>query len=143
LDGSQKYFSIWVTVRMTQEFAARVETENAIGAKLREVVPPMARRETVDQPGGSPVMDALMKIPVKVQVVLGTVKMPVAKVMELARGSVLPLGQKLGEPVSIVVNGREIARGEVVILDEETGELGISLTEVTGSPLSGKMPDEA
>lgn len=128
---------------MTQEFAARVETENAIGAKLQEVVPPMQRRESTVQPGGSPVMDALMKIPVKVQVVLGTVKMPVAKVMELNRGSVLPLGQKLGEPVSLVVNGREIARGEVVILEEETGELGISLTEVTGSPLSGKAPDQA
>jgi flagellar motor switch protein FliN/FliY len=126
---------------MTHEFAARVEAENPLAAKLQEVAPPVQRQEAPAQSGGSPVLDALMKIPVKVQVVLGTVKMPVAKVMELGRDSVLPLSQKLGEPVSIVVNGREIARGEVVILDEETGELGISLTEVMGSPLSGKTPD--
>jgi flagellar motor switch protein FliN/FliY len=126
---------------MTQEFAARVETEHPIGARLQDVVPPAPRQDAPPQMGGSPVLDALMKIPVKVQVVLGTVKMPVAKVMELGRGSVLPLNQKLGEPVSIVVNGREIARGDVVILDEETGELGISLTEVTGSPLTGKATD--
>lgn len=112
-----------------------------MGARLQELVPPVTRQEQPAQLGGSAILDALMKIPVKVQVVLGTVKMPVAKVMELGRGAILPLGQKLGEPVSLVVNGREIARGEVVILDEETGELGISLTEVTGSPLSGKAAD--
>lgn len=126
---------------MTHEFAARVEVENPLSARLQEMAPPLPRKETSTPPGSNAVLDALMKIPVKVQVVLGTVKMPVAKVMELGRGAVLPLGQKLGEPVSLVVNGREIARGEVVILDEETGELGISLTEITGSPLAERAPD--
>jgi flagellar motor switch protein FliN/FliY len=126
---------------MTHEFAARAEVENPLGARLQEMAAPVARKETASPPGGNAVLDALMKIPVKVQVVLGTVKLPVAKVMELGRGAVLALGQKLGEPVSLMVNGREIARGEVVILDEETGELGISLTEITGSPLSGRASD--
>ncbi|WP_296205339.1 FliM/FliN family flagellar motor switch protein, partial [uncultured Hyphomicrobium sp.] len=41
--------------------------------------------------------------------------------------------RKVGEPVDVVVNGRIIARGEVVVLDEDNSRFGVSLTEVIGS----------
>jgi len=44
----------------------------------------------------------------------------------------------VGEPVDVVVNGRVIARGEVVVMDEGTSRFGISLTEVGAGSGSGR-----
>jgi flagellar motor switch protein FliN/FliY len=68
-----------------------------------------------------------------VQVVLGGTTMPVSSLMKLGRGAVVSLDQKVGDPVNIVVNGRTIARGEVVVVDEETARYGVSLTEIVAS----------
>jgi flagellar motor switch protein FliN len=77
--------------------------------------------------------DAILRIPVTVQVVLGSAKMPVAHLMKLGRGAVVALDQRVGEPVNIVVNGRIVARGEVVVVDEDNSRFGVSLTEIVGS----------
>ena len=77
--------------------------------------------------------DAILSIPVTVQVVLGGTTMPVSNLMKLGRGAVVSLDQKVGDPVNIVVNGRTIARGEVVVVDEETARYGVSLTEIVAS----------
>jgi flagellar motor switch protein FliN/FliY len=66
------------------------------------------------------------------QVVLGRAQMPVASLMKLSRGAVVPLDHRVGEAVDVVVNGRLIARGEVVILEEDSSRFGVSLTEITG-----------
>ncbi len=77
--------------------------------------------------------DAILRIPVTVQVVLGSAKMPVAHLMKLGRGAIVALDQRVGEPVNIVVNGRVVARGEVVVVDEDNSRFGVSLTEIVGS----------
>ena len=77
--------------------------------------------------------DAILRIPVTVQVVLGSAKMPVSHLMKLGRGAVVALDQRVGEPVNVVVNGRIVARGEVVVVDEDTSRFGVSLTEIVGS----------
>jgi flagellar motor switch protein FliN/FliY len=59
--------------------------------------------------------------------------MPVASLVKLGRGAVIPLDRRVGEPVDVVVNGRVVARGEVVVGDESTSRFGISLTEVVGA----------
>lgn len=82
----------------------------------------------------TPNLDAILGIPVTVQVVLGSTVIPVANLMKMERGSVISLNQGVGEPVDIVVNGRVVARGEVVVADEETSRFGVSLTELVGSP---------
>lgn len=82
--------------------------------------------------GGTRNLDAILRIPVTVQVVLGSAVMPVSNLMKLGRGTVIPLDQHVGEPVDIVVNGRVVARGEVVVADEETSRFGVSLTELLG-----------
>ena len=79
-------------------------------------------------------LDAILGIPVSVQVVLGGATMPVSDLMKLTRGAVVPLDQRVGEAVDIVVNGRVIARGEMVVIDDDGARLGVSLTEVTGQP---------
>ncbi len=84
----------------------------------------MAQQET-----GGAGLDVILHIPVTVQVVLGRAKMPISRLMSLGPGAVVPLDRKAGEPVEVVVNGRLVARGEVVLLDDGV-RFGISLTEI-------------
>jgi flagellar motor switch protein FliN/FliY len=76
--------------------------------------------------------DTILSIPVTVQVVFGAASMPVAQLIKLGRGAVVALDRKVGDPVDIVVNGRVVARGDIVVVDEETSRLGVSLTEIVG-----------
>jgi flagellar motor switch protein FliN/FliY len=77
-------------------------------------------------------LELVMRIPVTVQVVLGSATMPVANLVKLGRGAVVALDRRVGEPVDLIVNGRIVARGEVVVVDEDSSRFGISLTEVLG-----------
>jgi flagellar motor switch protein FliN len=82
--------------------------------------------------------ETILKIPVTVQVVLGSTSMPVASLMKLGRGAVIALDQRVGEPVNVVVNGRVVARGEVVVVDEASSRFGVSLTEIVASTSAEK-----
>ena len=103
-----------------------------------EFEPQIAPRDpepvTAAPPQSAPRYDAILAIPVNVQVVLGATTMPVASLMKLGRGAVIALDQKVGDPVNVVVNGRVIARGEVVVVDEDTARYGVSLTEIVTAP---------
>ena len=79
-------------------------------------------------------LDSILQIPVNLQVVLGSATMPVASLMKLGRGAIVPLDHRVGEPVDIVVNGRVIARGEVVVVEDDNSRFGVSLTEIVGPP---------
>ena len=87
-----------------------------------------------DKLGGRRNMDSILRIPVTIQVVLGSATMPVANLMKLGRGAIVPLDHRVGEPVDVVVNGRIIARGEVVVVEDDNSRFGISLTEIVGPP---------
>jgi len=83
---------------------------------------------------GGPKLDVILAIPVTVQVVLGTTTMPVSRLMKLGRGAIISLDQRVGDPVNVLVNGRIVARGEVVVVDEENSRFGVSLTEIVNLP---------
>jgi flagellar motor switch protein FliN len=90
---------------------------------------------SVDQPKPEPIVEApnlgaILSIPVTVQVVLGSASLPVAGLMKLARGAIVSLDQRVGDPVDVVVNGTVIARGEIVVVDEASQRFGVSLLEV-------------
>ncbi len=78
-------------------------------------------------------LDTILRIPVLVQVVLGAASMPVSNLLKLGRGAVIPLDHRVGEPVDVVVNGRVVARGEVVVVEEDSSRFGVTLTEIVGS----------
>jgi flagellar motor switch protein FliN len=92
----------------------------------------MAAPETAGTSGGTPNIEAILKIPVQVQIVIGGTTMPLAALMKLGRGAVVPLDHRVGEPVDVMVNGRVIARGEMVVIEDDATRLGVSLTEVVG-----------
>src|SRR5262245_26717934 len=95
-----------------------------------------AKPRAPDQGAGLPArnLEMVMRIPVTMKIVLGSATMPVASLVKLGRGAVIPLERKVGEPVDVVVNERVIARGEVVVVDEKTSRFGISLTEIIWTP---------
>jgi flagellar motor switch protein FliN/FliY len=76
----------------------------------------------------------IMGLPVMMKVVLGSAKMPVATLAKLAKGSVVKLDKMVGDPVDILINGRLIARGEVVVLNEGSSRFGVVLTQVGSIP---------
>lgn len=94
--------------------------------------------------GGAANIDAILQIPVAVKVVLGSATISIANLAKLGRGAVIALNKKVGEPVDVTVNGRLVARGEVVVLEDDNSRFGISLTEVVGLPLAlgGKSPEQ-
>lgn len=72
-------------------------------------------------------MDMIMDIPLEVSVELGRVRMLIKDVLALSSGSIVELERIAGEPVDLLVNGRLLARGEVVVIDDN---FGIRLTEI-------------
>jgi flagellar motor switch protein FliN len=111
-------------VREMQEQLADSVAEERPAAKR-----PPAGDETF---GAGRNLESVMRIPVLMQVVLGSATMPVANLMKLGRGAVVPLDHRVGEPVEVVVNGRVIARGEVVVVEDDNSRFGVSLTEIVG-----------
>lgn len=97
--------------------------------------PELAGFPVATQTGGAKgdVDNIVMDIPVTIKVVLGTARMPVAAVSKLARGTVIKLDNNVGDPVDIYVNGRFLARGQVVVLDEGGSRFGVTLTQVGGA----------
>jgi len=85
-------------------------------------------------PSKAPHLDSILKIPVVVQVFLGAASMPIADLMKLGRGAVVALDHAISDPVDVVVNGRIIARGELVALDDDPSRVGVKLTEIVGRP---------
>ena len=64
---------------------------------------------------------------VELAVEIGRTHMTIGETLALGPGSIVSLNRLAGEPVDLLVNGKRIARGEVVVIDEE---FGLRLTEV-------------
>lgn len=69
-------------------------------------------------------------IPIVIDVIIGSAKMTIAELMDLGSGAVIPLDRKIDEPVEISVNGRIIAKGQIVMLDDEPAQIGVSILEI-------------
>jgi flagellar motor switch protein FliN/FliY len=82
-------------------------------------------------------------VPVELAVEIGRTQMTIRETLALGPGSIVTLNRLAGEPVDLLVNGKPIARGEVVVLDEE---FGLRVTEVltgAGAPEAEAPADAA
>lgn len=66
-------------------------------------------------------LDLVMDVKLKLTVELGRTEIPIKKVLELTRGSVIELDKVAGEPVELFANGKLIAKGEVVVIEDNFG----------------------
>lgn len=82
--------------------------------------------EGADAPGAGDI-GLLLDVPLQVTVELGRTQLRIRNVLELVPGSIVELDKLAGEPVDVLVNGKQIARGEVVVIDEE---FGVRITDV-------------
>jgi flagellar motor switch protein FliN/FliY len=69
----------------------------------------------------------LMHIPLKLSVELGRTQKLIKDILDLSQGSIVELDKLAGEPVDILVNDQLIAKGEVVVIDEN---FGVRVTEI-------------
>jgi flagellar motor switch protein FliN/FliY len=76
-------------------------------------------------------LSVIRSVEMNVTAELGRSTMTVRELLELTPGSVIELDRAAGSPVDLLVNGTIIARGEVVVIDEE---YGIRVSEIIGSP---------
>ncbi|MBT3585244.1 MAG: flagellar motor switch protein FliN [Halobacteriovoraceae bacterium] len=72
-------------------------------------------------------LDFILDIPLKVTVELGRTTVVIKDLLQLGQGSVLELDKLAGEPLEILVNGKLVAKGEVVVVNEK---FGIRLTDI-------------
>ncbi len=72
-------------------------------------------------------MDVLLDVPLEISVELGRVKMVVRDVLDLGTGSIVEVDKAAGEPVDVMVNGRLVAKGEVVVIEDN---FGVRITEI-------------
>ena len=111
-----------MTVADTEPFETMATTGEAKAA--RPTLPPAGRD-----------LEAVYDIPVQVSAVLGRATMQVSQLLKLGRGAVVELDRKLGEAVDIYVNNRLVARGEVVMVDDN--RLGVTMTEIVKAERMG------
>jgi len=90
-------------------------------APLEELGPPDGTASSSD-------LGLVLDVPVELAVEIGRTTMTIRQALALSPGSVVALDRMAGEPVDLLVNGKRIARGEVVAIDEE---FGLRITEIT------------
>ena len=83
-------------------------------------------------------LDIVLDVPVELAVEIGRTRMTIRETLALGPGSIVTLDRLAGDPVDLLVNGKPIARGEVVVIDEE---FGLRVTEVLGGDSSAEGDD--
>ena len=72
-------------------------------------------------------IDLIMDVALEVTVELGRTKKSISEVLDFAPGTIIELDKVAGEPVEVFVNGKMVARGEVVVIEES---FGVRITEI-------------
>jgi flagellar motor switch protein FliN/FliY len=75
-------------------------------------------------------LNLVLDVPVNLSIELGSCQLPMREVLQLSPGSVVQLDKPADAPVEMSVNGKLIARGEVVVIEDR---FGLKITEVLGA----------
>jgi flagellar motor switch protein FliN/FliY len=102
--------------------------------------------EQLSAPDGTPAQPGmadlrrLSDVPIDLTVEIGRTRLTVGETLDLRQGSILTLNRMAGEPVDLLVNGTPIARGEVVVIDEQ---FGVRITDIVGQAPTPVAPPAA
>ncbi len=111
----------------------------ALDAAAVDYVPFEATVDPAVQPSGdASALERLRDVPVELAVEIGRTRMTIGETLALGPGSIVTLNRLAGEPVDLLVNGKPIARGEVVVIDEE---FGLRISEVAAPADPGPTPE--
>jgi flagellar motor switch protein FliN/FliY len=81
-------------------------------------------------------LDLIMDVPLEIVVQIGKTQKPVKDIIKLTQGSIIELEKQAGDPVDIMVNGEMIARGDVVVIDDN---FGVRITEILNNKTQIKV----
>ena len=84
-------------------------------------------------------MDLLMDVPLNVSVEIGKTKRKMKDILAFTQGTVIPIDKQAGAPVDIIVNGQLIARGDVVVIDDN---FAVRITEIVKSKFMDSLGKE-
>ena len=120
----------WAAALATQEEDdIKKEKEQAyLQTQTREASFPDYTQQAKSAPEGAKRdLDFILDIPLEVSAELGRTKLLINELLQLGQGSVVELNKLAGEPLEIYVNGKLVARGEAVVINEK---FGIRLTDI-------------
>lgn len=115
---------------LADEWAAAMEEAGDIPEDDPATVAPLEQFDSTsggDFNDDNPNLDVILDIPVTISMEVGATQIPIRNLLQLNQGSVIELDRLAGEPLDVLVNGRLIAHGEVVMVNEK---FGIRLTDV-------------
>lgn len=121
----------WLSVDGSQRATLALMIPDTVAEELSARHAPASREPATDEASADappPGLDLILDITLPITVELGRTKMLIRDILALGPGSVVELDRLAGEPVEILVNDRSIARGEVVIIDEN---FGVRLTHIS------------
>lgn len=110
-----------------------IDAASARKSRLRKTTAP-------DAAEGSPGIEFLSNVPLKVSIILAETKMPVRELLALGTDSVVQLDKLSGDPVDIYVENQKLGKGEVIVLQEK---LRIRVLEIASSLLDFESSDKA
>lgn len=116
-----------MAARSRQNHVGGRQTAPAVDVRPAQFESLGVRRESADVHNIGLILD----VPLRVTVELGRTRMQIREILELGKGSVIELEKLAGEPVDVLVNGKLLAKGEVVVIDEN---FGVKITDIV-SPL--------
>ncbi len=109
--------------------AQKTLTKNTLSTQASDAVfknmTDIAKKPTVD--GAKRELDFILDIPLDVSVELGRTRLLINELLQLGQGSVVELNKLAGEPLEVFVNGKLVARGEAVVINEK---FGVRLTDI-------------
>ena len=109
-------------MQASQEKATlRAQASEAVFKDMTDV----ARQPRHDQPKRE--LDFILDIPLDVSAELGRTRLLINELLQLGQGSVVELNKLAGEPLEVFVNGKLVARGEAVVINEK---FGVRLTDI-------------
>ena len=98
----------------------------------------ISKLESVEKPKKEPkskTYNLLLDVDLDMSVILGETDVPLKKVLDITKGSIIELDNKTIDPIKLLANGTEVARGEVVIIEDN---FGLRITET----LDNKIGEE-
>jgi len=112
-----------------EELATTEENNDGVDVNIPDFSELVASSPT----GVDPKMDLLYDLSLPVSIELGRTNMLIRDVLKLGRGSVVEFDKLVSEPVDIIINGKKIAEGEVVVIDKHFGIRITTLVDATNT----------
>ena len=115
---------------MNQNMGAQNMIGNQVNVQNAQFTPFGAMPNQAYQPEN---IDLIMDVPLEVTVELGRTKKSISEILDFGPGKIIELNKLAGEPIDILVNGKYVAKGEVVVIEES---FGVRITEIVNSKIN-------